>query len=480
MKRGGRLVSSAIAAIALMLAVDVHAASFKHELLGTSTEFDTIAVGSDGTHIILDNYNTGEFYYLMIDPSGRVRTKTLLSFVVQSAYALAVDSQNLPHLIYTNYTLGAETNYATTIGGNWTTQPVPNPGCFVIDSIALDRHGNLYVPCVWEASPGNNFASLLIYDGSNWTREDAATTRFDATAEINLTPNGPAFVSIDSGGAIHLEYGLSGNPSFPGGYVRDLCDNIRKPGSYAESCGTVASADTSYLFSAVVGPAGDSHFAYFTSLGQASYAHFDGTSWSTEPFGTVAEGQLAVDSNDIPKIAFVQDLTQEEALFYSVRTPQGWQTQAIGGDPGVFHPSIKLDTAGVPHIGVTAAANGGREEAVFAFLSEPDLTAHWNDIGLTTVRGKSVLLGHLKVVSDATASANGFHIDCYLSDRAVLSASDPVIGKASVSLAAGASRVITFDFDPSVASSGKYVIARVITKPGEANPNNNTAAIMIP
>jgi hypothetical protein len=137
-----------------------------------------------------------------------------------------------------------------------------------------------------------------------------------------------------------------------------------------------------------------------------------------------------------------------------------------------------LDSVGLPHFGATANAYN-QTVGFYAYSFGADLTASWNDLAPTTIKGKSELVGHLQVSSDGTAAADGYHITCYLSDTSAGSASEPVLGKATVSLAAGASRVLTFDFDPAKAPSGKYIVAQIATKPGEANPNN-TAAIMIP
>jgi len=143
----------------------------------------------------------------------------------------------------------------------------------------------------------------------------------------------------------------------------------------------------------------------------------------------------------------------------------------------ITNASIALDRAGLPHIGATVANNNGEPFVVYAVLPGADLAANWNDLALATIKRKTKLVGHLQVFNDGTAAANSYHITCFLSDVAVASASDPVIGKATVSLAPGADRVLTFDFNPAQAVSGKYVVARIDQS---GNPSNNTAAIVIP
>jgi len=143
-----------------------------------------------------------------------------------------------------------------------------------------------------------------------------------------------------------------------------------------------------------------------------------------------------------------------------------------------FGFEIALDSAGLPYVGATAA-DTSLVEGFYTFLSAPDLIASWSDIALIT-KGKPKVLGHLRVLNDGNAVANGYNITCFLSDSSTASESDPVIGGATVSLAAGANRVVTFSFDPAKAPSGKYVVAQISTKPGEFNANNKSAAIMIP
>lgn len=136
--------------------------------------------------------------------------------------------------------------------------------------------------------------------------------------------------------------------------------------------------------------------------------------------------------------------------------------------------------AGLPYIASTADDPNERiYEGFYAFFSAPDLAAKWNDIALTT-NGRPKVVAHLQVLNDGNADANGYDVTCFLSDTSTGIQSSPSIAKATVSLAPGASRVLDFSFDRNKAPSGKYLIAQIATKPGESNPNNNTAVIQIP
>src|ERR1700693_4897695 len=116
----------------LMLAVEARAAGFKHQLLGPETQFDAIATGSDGTHIILDDFShVGDFYSELIGFKNRVSDKQLLPLQISKGVAMTLDSQNQPHLLYYSQGTvggGGGLTYSTFSNGTWTTLPVPDPG----------------------------------------------------------------------------------------------------------------------------------------------------------------------------------------------------------------------------------------------------------------------------------------------------------------------------------------------------------------
>jgi hypothetical protein len=490
MKSGG-IIASCVAIIALVasLAFDVQADAFKIQLLGRGTAPDAIAVGSNGGHVILHKGATASagpavYYDDQIGANGKVTRREQLPFPIWEMLALAVDSQNEPHLLYWSLNGNYLTlKYASVASGKWFTQAVPNPGCGFIEgneitSIAVDSTGHAYIPCIWQQSAGVNFASLIIFDGQNWSRADVATNRFDSSTDGDILPENRAFVAVDSNDQVHLGYGLATSyiPIPISSYGVSICDSVGQQGTYTENCYTPESA-YSGLVAMAVGPSGDSHFLYGSD--QTYYLHFDGSSWTNELL-TNGSLYLVVNSNDIPAIVYTSDTGS--IFYYSVRTPGGWQSQPIVEVPfTLFGFQVALNSAaGLPYIASTADdPYAGVYEGFYVFLSAPDLAATWNDIALTTTASPRVL-AHLKVLNDGNATASGYDVTCFLSDTSTPSESDPVIAKATVSLAAGASRVLNFSFDPANAPSGKYLVAQIATKSGEANPNNNTAAILIP
>jgi hypothetical protein len=454
-----------------------------------------MAMGSNGGHVILHTRTTAAFgtlvphYDYRIGANGKVSQRAKLPFQIYSLLALAVGPELQPHLLF--YGLNENKvvlEYAAETDGKWATYGVPDPGCGVlgspqIGSIAVDAADHVYIPCVWQQSAGVNFASLIMFDGSNWSREDVATTRSDNTTHAELLPAGTAFAVADKENAVHLGYSLS-DDYYSGivlPYGPEICESVRhQPGSYTENCYDTGD-EYSQIGSMTVGPGGDPHFTYGP---RGDYLHFDGTSWTNEAL-TLQLSNLVVDSNDIPSSAYIDDNEGggDSVLYYAVLTPSGWQSQPVAEAPRFFFglQVAMLNPAGLPYIATTAGSGTSPSitEGFYTFVSAPDLSANWNDITLTT-KGKPKLIAHLRVLNDGNAAGDGYELTCFLSQSSTVSSADPEVGKATLSLAAGASRVLTFEFDPSKAPSGEYLVAQIVTKPGEANPDNNTAAIMIP
>lgn len=480
--------------MALLLAVSAHAAEWKLQLLGLGTAFDAIAMGRNGGHVLFhkgDPYGGNAKYFDgQIGPDGRITHEEKLPFFIQSPLAFAVGPQLQPHLLFLGST---SLEYATAVNRKWVTFDVPNPGCEMFDSIAgigsfaVDDADHVYIPCVWEqpfqsSAPYQTYvASLIVFDGSKWTREDAATNRFDSTSQIELFPEGPAYAALDGNGMVHLGYGLASPYVDEMPDAQDICETIRKqPNSYVENCYDTGS-DYSGFSSMVIGSAGDAYF-FFGNGDSTNYLHFDGSSWTSEPVDINEHlYNLAVDSNGIPSTTFIQ--TNSETLDYASLTPSGWQSvQVVGALSFEFDTQIALNSAGLPYIAATADNPGTSpnvHEGFYAFVSAPDLTANWNDIAMS-MKGKPKLIAHLLVLNDGNAIGRRYNITCFLSKTATATSSDPVLGTATVTLSPGASRIITFDFDPARAPTGQYVVAQIQTQIGEANSNNNTAAIQIP
>jgi len=270
----------------LMLAVNAEAGPFKYQLLGANTHLDAIATGRNGTHLIFhDFYN--HLYYELIGFNNKVAATELLPPEISEVIALAIDSQNQPHILYLKSAATQQLSYATFSNTSWSTQVVPNPGCgpefaattnHLIGSIAVDASQRVYIPCVWDAGGGLNVASLIIFDGNGWTREDAATARIDPTTHANLTPLGPAFAAADATGAVHLGYELAGEVSSFGAKPFGICDTIRQQTGYTERCGNFGQG-LNQLESMAIGPAGDPHFLFDSPTYEMYYTHFDGSSW---------------------------------------------------------------------------------------------------------------------------------------------------------------------------------------------------------
>ena len=76
------------------------------------------------------------------------------------------------------------------------------------------------------------------------------------------------------------------------------------------------------------------------------YIHHDGTHWITETLGLGYYGagnSLALDAADRPHIVFSQ--------YYAHFDGAAWQIEAIPA-PAIHNPSLALDAAGLPHIGL--------------------------------------------------------------------------------------------------------------------------------
>ena len=492
-----RAVFSMGVGIILTLSLNSRAAAEWHiQRLGTRTNFSLIAIGPDGfTHIIFRHFE--QTFLETFDPQGRMKKKVSVPFQsFLNGLALAVDSENHLHLLYLANDTGA-LSYAKFDGVGWDMHPVPNPGCAPMNTMAVDSEQRIYIPCLWDdQKTGFGYASLIIFDGSAWTREDIATERYQPELQYMVGPAGGVFVAIDSRGSVHLGYGLSIGLAVSG-TVFEFCESEQKPDGWVEHCdprgyqGGSPFPEELIIMSMAVGPAGDPHFTYYVpnyTDWTVHYTHFDGATWSDELLPRFdprygGNGRLVVDSNDIPKTVFSlrQGLTSESG-YYAWRASSGWMFQLVAGAPSLTNPMIVLDKLGLPHVGLTGSG-GNQYYAVHAFLTEPDLVAQWEEIAPPVIKkGKAIVTGVLRVTNQGTASAGGFKITYLLSDKPVPDSSDPVIGKGGIGLPAGKQRLVKFSFRSSKSVSGKYLIAQITPKQPEqeANIDNNIAAAIIP
>lgn len=273
MKSGGIFAKSvAVVGLVALLAFDVQAATLKLQLLGRGTAPALIALGRNGGHVIVRKGPPGSasslYYHDQIGANGKISRREKLTFVIWDVLALTVDSQNEPHLLYWGLNGNRlELSYAEVANGKWLTQSVPNPGCGYIEgndptSIAVDSTGHVYIPCIWQQTAGVNFASLIIFDGQNWSREDVATNRVDSTTQAQILPENVAFVAVDGNDRVHLGYGLASHdapiPISP--YGVSICDTVRQlAGTYTENCYSPESG-YSGISAMAIGPSGNSHF----------------------------------------------------------------------------------------------------------------------------------------------------------------------------------------------------------------------------
>lgn len=480
-ERSGRAGLLSAAILAALLFPKVCHAGWKHSIIDKGT-FLAVAVGNDGVSHYLYESETGAITHLAIDPEGKHLASETINFSALGTVngRIAADSHNHLHVALWSSTVGLQ--YGFYDGTTWNVQDIPDSSSCAGAYLAVDGSDEPHVAsfCGLPGSPGPGVAGLyhLALNGSAWSYELVVPQ--GGGIEPGVVPVG-IFVTAD--GAVHVGYTISAA----------ICEAVKNAGSWSENCGCADVPDSGGTFSMALDSAARPHFVYnavanalFVGL---DYCYFDGANWNTQTVSTIGfDGALAIDSFGVAKVVLLEPSKPKTMsggptlAVYGKLQGTTWQFQTIARAPSLGGVGMALDPLGLPHAGATVLTFPNTF-AVYAFLTEPDLTATWQSIETATNRrGALIVTGNLDVINQGTAAGSGFAVKFYLSDSAVLASDATFLGQKGVSLGVGAQRTLKFAFRPVGAVSGKYLIANITSRnpQSEANTANNSAAGQIP
>jgi hypothetical protein len=255
--------------------------------------------------------------------------------------SLALDSNNIPHISYYDYTNG-DLKYARWTGSDWAMESLDTTGDVGrYTSIALNDEGHPHIS-YYDKTNGN--LKYAEWTGSSWNKY-----KIDSIGNVGLYTS----IALDSQGLAHISY----------------CDYTNRNLKYAHYDGT--SWDKK-----VVDNSGDmcifEYFSDYTSIAidsndkpHISYCDFSsynlkyakqfGNSWKIEVVddeeSVGAYSSLVLDDNDDPHISY-SDITDENFdLRYAYKEDGSWNIEIADSDGDIRKwTSLKLDFEGNPHI----------------------------------------------------------------------------------------------------------------------------------
>lgn len=265
--------------------------------------------------------------------------------------AIALDSNNNPHILYSDYENGNPHNpqdvmYASWTGLSWKIQTVVEGDAREnthLYNFVLDSNNNPYI-----LYDGVNGLMCASWTGSNWTLQT-----------IDKEGSYGGFIALDSAGNLHVAYKVNLAPS---NYPQGITKNIAML-KYANLNGTNWDTQTvdspmSYLDGVYL--AFDSnnrpHILYGYDNGSAStsvkYTMWNGSSWNTKIIlpNVLLYGNMALDSKGYPD--FIYEKNYLNTLVYASWNGSACNTQTIASNanPGMPIGFLTLDTYNYPHI----------------------------------------------------------------------------------------------------------------------------------
>ena len=313
----------------------------------------SIAVDSNNNpHICYGAYENGDYrnpIYLMYaswNGSGwNIQNVTLGNPVEYSG--LALDSNNNPHIAYTN---NGRAMYASWTGSDWSIQTIDHGAG---GSLALDSTGNPHIAYMGYGNPENPQAlKYASWTGSNWSIQTVVSEGFTATGNL----------ALDSNNYPHILYGNNTLGPY----------NVSTTVKYAVWNGS--SWNTQTAFSDVLGfgnmaldSNGHPHFTYIKGYPEftynnvtLTYASWNGSAWNAQTvasnigWGGLGGGFLSLDSYNHPHIDYYSQAPNSESgtLMYARCTGTTWDIQIVDSNSLVIGAGpIALDHSGNPHIG---------------------------------------------------------------------------------------------------------------------------------
>jgi hypothetical protein len=358
--------------------------------------------------LVLLMLTVGAFFVVPV-PATSAWTIQTISNSAGSISAIALDSNNYPHIAYTEFVYGISSSwtsrgtyyvvYASWNGSMWLNQTVAAEGALY--DLALDSHNNAHI---LYKSLGVNSGALMY---AHWTGDGWSTQTID-------TEGGEGSIALDSSDIPHIAYIASGDStsrsylkytSWTGsswsketvdgvdlGYFVGLkMDSQNHPHVMYESETVYSNGSSSEVLkyatfdnasewttqtvgqniecrNMVLDANGSPHFAYKTS-----YTSWNGSAWSNQSFSSkfnssvfFGDSYLSLDKQNNPSIAL--ELTSgSPVLMYIHWTGTEWATQAIDSNSENSGP-IAIDPNGNPHMCYFSASGSVSSMPLFSLM----------------------------------------------------------------------------------------------------------------
>jgi hypothetical protein len=308
-------------------------------------EFNSIAVDSKNVpHISYFEYTNGQVRYAH-RTGGDWQTEVVdVSDWWGGFTSIALDSAGEPHLSYT--TQDGQARYAHRSGGAWQIQDVADAVWFT--SIALDS-GSL--PHLAYFSTADRSLETASWNENGWQVQTV-----DQPREAGWS----ADLALDGEGHPHLGYVERGGPPSGQGQGGSLCYAYWDTSWHAEAVDAIG-AGGGYASVALDG-AGLPHVAYYAGTSDdLRYAHWDGGHWITQTVDWAGDvgthASLALDKGGRPSISY--QAATEGTLRYAELEAGGWLTSTVTGSGGTASfTSLAMDGTGAPVISYYDASSG--------------------------------------------------------------------------------------------------------------------------
>ncbi len=299
------------------------------------------------------NSRNGRDYVIYASWNGSI---WIYQTVAQDAAFLdfVLDSNDNAHILYKTQSTSEGLVYASWTGYDWSRQTVDEEG--LESSLALDSAGN---PHIAYFTNGNTtsafFLKYTIWTGSSWS------TQIVDAGGMTYLPS----LKLDAQNHPHIMYEtLTVTPT-------NSSEELKYAAFNNASGWTIQTVGQNIDFrNMVLDSNGYPHFSCATEEG-LTYASWNGSGWSMQPVNVNAvsgESYLALDKQNYPHIDFSNIPGSE---MYARWTGKTWDIQTVNGSlsPG----PIAIDSNGNPHI--CSSGGLGPSNLLYATTTEPTQTS---------------------------------------------------------------------------------------------------------
>ncbi|MEO0180284.1 MAG: hypothetical protein ABIM74_00870 [candidate division WOR-3 bacterium] len=266
--------------------------------------------------------------------------------------ALALDSQDWPHIAYCDFTTYG-VKYARWAGSGWQTQRVDTIGSasggYV--SVDLDSQDRPCISYSYWIDGVNSDLKYAYWNGSSWQRQTVDTVGNTLWTSLALNSlDRPCIAYSDNGYSI-IQYAYWNGSA----WVLQQVDILGICTSLA-----LDSQDRPHI----------AYYSFGASARDLKYAYWNGSSWQTQKVDTAGSvglwTSIAIDSQDRPHISYYDSSAAKRDLKYAYWNGSSWQIQTVdtAGDVGRY-TSLALDSQDRPHIAYYDVTNQRLKYAVW-------------------------------------------------------------------------------------------------------------------